>query len=113
MAEKNEDNVPPTPGLTYAAIAKANGMRYTLTDNPPWYMTAFLGIQHYFVFLGATVLIPLIVTPPMGATQEQTAQVISTIFVVTGLNTLVQTTIGDRLPIVQGGSFAFLTPTFR
>jgi nucleobase transporter 1/2 len=38
--------------------------------------------------------------------------VISTILFVTGINTLVQTTIGDRLPIVQGGSFAFLTPTF-
>lgn len=70
------------------------------------------GVQHFFVFLGATVLIPLLVTPAMGATRNQTAQVISTIFVVTGFNTLVQTTIGDRLPIVQGGSFAFLTPTF-
>ena len=39
-------------------------------------------------------------------------QVICTIFFVSGCNTLLQTTIGDRLPIVQGGSFAFLSPTF-
>jgi nucleobase transporter 1/2 len=35
-----------------------------------------------------------------------------TIFFVSGLNTLIQTTFGDRLPIVQGGSFAFLGATF-
>ena len=34
-----------------------------------------------------------------------------TIFFVSGLNTLIQTTFGDRLPIVQGGSFAFLGAT--
>jgi nucleobase transporter 1/2 len=39
--------------------------------------------------LGATVLIPLIVTPAMGATAKQTAEVISTIFVVSGVNTLI------------------------
>lgn len=30
----------------------------------------------------------------------------------TGLITLLQTTIGDRLPIIQGGSFAYLVPAF-
>ncbi|KAJ9531472.1 hypothetical protein QJQ45_015063 [Haematococcus lacustris] len=35
-----------------------------------------------------------------------------TIFFVSGINTLLQTTIGDRLPIVQGGSFSFLSPAF-
>ena len=29
-----------------------------------------------------------------------------------GLITLLQTTIGDRLPIIQGGSFAYLTPAY-
>ena len=48
----------------------------------------------------------------MGASPRQTAEVISTIFVASGLNTLIQTSIGDRLPIIQGGSFTFLPPTF-
>jgi nucleobase transporter 1/2 len=38
--------------------------------------------------------------------------VIGTIFFVAGFNTLVQTTVGDRLPIVQGGSFSYLPATF-
>ena len=48
----------------------------------------------------------------MGADGQQTAEVISSIFFVSGINTLIQTTIGDRLPIVQGGSFSYLSATF-
>jgi xanthine/uracil permease len=40
------------------------------------------------------------------------AHVIGTIFFISGVITLVQTFFGDRLPIVQGGSFAYLTPAF-
>ena len=54
--------------------------------------------------LGATALIPILIVGAMGGTPQDTADVISTIFFVSGLNTLIQTTFGDRLPIVQGGS---------
>jgi xanthine/uracil permease len=37
---------------------------------------------------------------------------VCSIFFASGLNTLLQTTWGDRLPIVQGGSFSFITPAF-
>lgn len=62
--------------------------------------------------IGGVVVHPLLLVPAMGGTQQQTAQVVSTIFVVSGLNTLIQTTFGDRLPIVQGGSFNYLPPIF-
>ena len=97
---------------TYQDRAKRRGMRYTVTDMPPITLSLFLGVQHYLTMLGATVLVPLLVTPAMGANETQTAEVISTIFFVSGINTLVQTTIGDRLPIIQGGSFAYLPATF-
>jgi nucleobase transporter 1/2 len=102
----------PADTRTYAQKAKDGGMLYTVTDVPPVVLSICLGIQHYLTMLGATVLIPLLITPAMGATIEQTAQVISTIFFVSGLNTLLQTTVGDRLPIVQGGSFSYLPATF-
>ena len=98
---------------TYKERAKENGMNYTVTDVPPLGTSLLLGLQHYLTMLGATVLIPLIVCPAMGANGQQTAQVISSIFFVSGINTLLQTTIGDRLPIVQGGSFAYLPPVFQ
>jgi nucleobase transporter 1/2 len=61
--------------------------------------------------LGSTVLIPSIVVPPMGATDKDLAAVICTIFFASGIVTLLQTLLGDRLPIVQGGSFAYISPT--
>jgi nucleobase transporter 1/2 len=97
---------------TYAERAMANGMAFTVTDVPPLGLSIILGVQHYLTMLGATVLIPLLICPEMGASPQQTAQVISTIFFVSGLNTLIQTSIGDRLPIVQGGSFSYLPATY-
>jgi nucleobase transporter 1/2 len=106
-----EDNDVKEDTRTYAQKAKDIGMLYTVSDVPPLFLSIVLGIQHYLTMLGATVLIPLLITPAMGATIEQTAQVISTIFFVSGVNTLLQTTVGDRLPIVQGGSFSYLPAT--
>ena len=37
--------------------------------------------------------------------------IISSIFFVSGIVTLLQTLIGCRLPIIQGGTFTFVTPT--
>ncbi|KAG7372394.1 xanthine/uracil permease family protein [Nitzschia inconspicua] len=111
--EEAVDEAQPTTTKTYRERAIENGMNYTVTDVPPLGTSLLLGLQHYLTMLGATVLIPLIVCPAMGANGRQTAQVISSIFFVSGINTLLQTTIGDRLPIVQGGSFAYLPPTFQ
>lgn len=102
-----------TTKLTYAQQAKLEGTRYTVTDVPPLWISLLLGMQHYLTMLGATVLIPIIVCGAAGANGVQTAQVISTCFFVSGINTLIQTTIGDRLPIVQGGSFAYLPAVFQ
>ena len=98
--------------VTYADAAKANGLRYAVADVPPVPLSILLGIQHYLTMLGATFLIPTLICPAMGANVEQTGRVISTIFFVSGLNTLIQTSIGDRLPIVQGGSFSYLPAVF-
>jgi solute carrier family 23 (nucleobase transporter), member 1 len=106
------DDTGATTFMTYEASAKKEGMKYSLNDIPSLPVCILLGLQHYFTFLGATVLIPLLVCPAMGASAKQTSEVISTILFCTGINTLVQTTLGTRLPIVQGGSFAFLTPVF-
>jgi hypothetical protein len=90
-----EDAVAPR-ALTYKEEAKALGMNYTVTDVPPLGTAMLLGTQHYLTMLGATVLVPLIICPAMGADGNQTAEVISSIFFVSGLNTLLQTTLGDR-----------------
>lgn len=76
------------PSKTYREIALENGMKYTVTDLPPLGESLLLGMQHYLTMLGATVLIPLLVCPAMGASGSQTAEVISSIFFVSGINTV-------------------------
>jgi len=43
--------------------------------------------------------------------QEEKAEVIQTLLFVAGLNTLLQTTFGTRLPAVIGGSYTFVPTT--
>ena len=81
-----EDDDPVSP--SHKELAKNNGILYTVTDVPPLGTCVLLGLQHYLTMLGATVLIPLILCPAMGASGLQTAQVISSIFFVSGINTV-------------------------
>ncbi|XP_066302083.1 solute carrier family 23 member 1-like [Branchiostoma lanceolatum] len=89
-------------------------LQYTIEDVPPWPMCILLGFQHYLTMFGATVALPLILSGPLcvGENNVVKGQLISTIFFVSGLSTLLQSTIGIRLPIVQGGTYTFLVPTF-
>jgi uracil-xanthine permease len=85
---------------------------YTIEDKPPVGESIFLGIQHYLTMFGATVLIPLLLAGAMKMPPGDTALLISTIFLCSGITTWLQSTIGNRLPVVQGGSFSFLPPAF-
>jgi nucleobase transporter 1/2 len=86
---------------------------YPIGSKPSWPMAVLLGIQQYLTMFGATVLIPFIVGGAMGLPPEQLALLISTIFFTSGLCTLIQQSpLGNRLPVVQGGTFSFLGPTF-
>ncbi|XP_036373532.1 solute carrier family 23 member 2 [Megalops cyprinoides] len=86
---------------------------YSINDRPPWYLCILLGFQHYILAFGGIIAIPLILADPICIRDNNAAksQLISTIFFVSGLCTLLQTTIGTRLPILQGGTFSFITPT--
>ncbi|XP_058189648.1 nucleobase-ascorbate transporter 7-like [Rhododendron vialii] len=60
--------------------------------------------------LGTTVIIPSIIVPLMGGGQKEKAEVIQTSLFVAGLNTLLQTLFGTRLPVVIGPSYSFIAP---
>jgi len=86
---------------------------YDIDDIPPPGETAVLGFQHYLTMFGSTVAIPLLLGAKLGITDKlELAILIGTMFFVSGIATLLQTTIGNRLPIVQGGTFSLLAPTF-
>ncbi|KAM9753740.1 solute carrier family 23 member 2 [Menidia menidia] len=86
---------------------------YSLNDRPPWYLCILLGFQHYILAFGGIIAVPLILAEPLCIKDNNAAksQLISTIFFVSGLCTLLQTAVGTRLPILQGGTFSFITPT--
>ena len=86
---------------------------YSIDDNPPRLETIILGLQHYLTMFGSTVAIPLLLAPAFGMVDPvEKGWLIATMFFVSGITTLLQTTWGNRLPIVQGGTFSFLAPTF-
>ncbi|KGN63603.1 nucleobase-ascorbate transporter 6 [Cucumis sativus] len=84
---------------------------FCITSPPPWPEAILLGFQHYLVMLGTTVLIPSSLVPQMGGGFEEKAKVIQTLLFVAGLNTLLQSLFGTRLPAVIGGSYTFVPTT--
>lgn len=92
-----------------ATSNSALDLNYGLDDVPkPFYKALGLGMQHVLTMFGATILVPLIVGPALGFQGAQIAVLISSVFIASGIATAIQVTIGSRLPIVQGVSFAFL-----
>lgn len=94
------------------AKEKTHNLLYGIDDIPPPIETAVLGLQHYLTMFGSTLAIPLLLSGPLGITDPiEKGWLIATMFLVSGITTLLQTTWGNRLPIVQGGTFSFLAPT--
>jgi solute carrier family 23 (nucleobase transporter), member 1 len=88
-------------------------LNYGLDDIPrPFTKALGLGIQHVLTMFGATVLVPLLLGPAMGFDTGQIAILASSVFIASGIATFLQVSIGSRLPIIQGVSFAFLVPFF-
>ena len=86
---------------------------YKIDDQPPLAETAVLGLQHYLTMFGSTLAVPLLLSPALGIEDPiEKGWLIATMFFVSGIATLLQTTWGNRLPIIQGGTFSFLAPTF-
>ncbi|MCA9257810.1 MAG: hypothetical protein KDA61_01365 [Planctomycetales bacterium] len=99
-----------------------------LDDRPPFAAALTLAIQHVLTMFGSTVAVPLIFGPllwpiPADATAElsasleplqmaNTAELVSSVMLCSGVATLLQATFGSRLPIIQGVSFSFLAAFF-
>ncbi|KAM9651308.1 solute carrier family 23 member 2-like isoform 4-T4 [Trichechus inunguis] len=86
---------------------------YGIMDIPPWYLCIFLGIQHFLTALGGLVAVPLILAKNLCLQHDPLSQsyLISTILFVSGICTLLQVFFGVRLPILQGGTMAFIAPS--
>ncbi len=81
---------------------------YGLDDRPPLGKATVLGLQHVLTMFGSTVAVPLMLGPAMGMDTADIAVLISSVMLCSGIATLLQSTFGSRLPIIQGVSFSFL-----
>jgi solute carrier family 23 (nucleobase transporter), member 1 len=94
------------------ASAGSHQLIYGIEDKPPMAERVVLGFQHYLTMFGSTVAIPLILSKPLGIENDASklGALIGTMFFVSGITTLLQSQWGNRLPIIQGGTFSFLGP---
>ncbi|ABG05752.1 uracil-xanthine permease [Rubrobacter xylanophilus DSM 9941] len=80
---------------------------------PPGRMIAY-GLQHVLAMYAGIVAVPLILATAIGLPQEQVVYIINASFFMCGVATLLQAVgvwkFGARLPIVQGTTFASVTP---
>ena len=88
----------------------SGAVEYGMDDKPPIERSILLGFQHYLTMIGSNIAVPLVLAAAMGMPPDATARLVGTFFVVSGVATLAQTTIGNRYPLVQGASFAILAP---
>ncbi|KAL3374714.1 hypothetical protein AABB24_006285 [Solanum stoloniferum] len=105
MAAKSDEPAPHPPKDQLPNVS------YCITSPPPWPEAILLGFQHYLVMLGTAVIITTALVPQMGGGNEEKAKVIQTVLFVAGLNTLLQSYFGTRLPAVIGASYTFVAPT--
>ena len=89
---------------------EASLITYGIEDRPPFLQSLGLGIQHYLTMVGANIAVPLILAGAMGMPDQFVPRFVGTFFVVSGIATLAQTTLGNRYPIVQGAPFSMLAP---
>ncbi|KAL5830914.1 hypothetical protein ACOSQ4_016268 [Xanthoceras sorbifolium] len=109
-ASRNEDVVVVDGVDDDGFVARHSHMNYNLRDTPGLVPIGLYGFQHYLSMLGSLVLIPLVIVPAMGGSQEDTSMVVSTVLFVSGVTTLLHTSFGSRLPLIQGPSFVYLAP---
>lgn len=95
-------------GPIYPPAEQLLQLHYCIHSNPSWPQTFLLAFQHYVVMLGTTVMIVNLLVPRMGGGAGDRARVIQALLFTSGVNTLLQTLLGTRLPTVMGPSFAYV-----
>uniref|UniRef100_A0A803PDY1 Nucleobase-ascorbate transporter 11 n=1 Tax=Cannabis sativa TaxID=3483 RepID=A0A803PDY1_CANSA len=104
------NSIPDGEEFDHGGWGRPTGIKCGLRDNPGFVPLICYGLQHYLSLAGSLIFIPLIIVPAMGGTDKDTATVISTMILVSGVTTILHSYFGTRLPLVQGSSFVYLAP---
>ncbi|KAL5021812.1 hypothetical protein ScPMuIL_000967 [Solemya velum] len=87
-------------------------VHYGVEDVPAPHLCFLFGFQQAAVCIGGTLSVPFILASTLCADgrEDVTSQLLGITLFMCGVATLLQTTIGVRLPIIQGGSHTFIAP---
>lgn len=87
---------------------------YELNDKPPVRELIPLCLQHVLLFLASTLAIPLIIGSSLGFSGPEITLMLQCSIFIAGVGTILQTMgvgpVGNRLPIILGATFTFVTP---
>ncbi|XP_068596737.1 solute carrier family 23 member 1-like [Brachionichthys hirsutus] len=85
-------------------------MIYKIDDVPPWHLCVLLGLQHCLTCASSFLAAPFLLAEAMciGQDQETIGVLIGTIATTVGITSLIQTSVGIRLPLFQITAMSFL-----
>lgn len=85
---------------------------YSVDSVPPVHLMILFGLQQALMTLGGTLSVPFILTSLFCPENENEvrAQLLSITMFMCGIATILQSVLGVRLPIIQGGSHTFMAP---
>lgn len=84
------------------------GMRYGLSDRPPWGITLLGGLQWVGFVVAANAMVPLVVGDAFAFGPAQVAALTQRLLLSIGLVSLAQVWWGHRLPISEGVSYVWM-----
>ncbi|XP_076460509.1 solute carrier family 23 member 1-like [Babylonia areolata] len=87
-------------------------LRYTITQTPPIPVCVFVALQHVLVSLTSALTMSTVIADSLcvDASHSIRAQLFASTLFMSGVCTVMQTSIGVRLPVFQGPSSSFLVP---
>ncbi|GMT26120.1 hypothetical protein PFISCL1PPCAC_17417, partial [Pristionchus fissidentatus] len=103
------------PGENVETKINKGHLYLRVNDRPSWEESLLFGCQQATVCLSALLVYPFLVSQLAcagDATIALRVQLIATTFVACGIATLLQTSFGLRLSILNGTAFSFLPPLF-
>lgn len=87
---------------------------YELNEKPPVPELIPLCLQHVLLFLASTLAIPLIIGSSLGFSNAEITLMLQCSIFIAGVGTILQSLgvgpVGNRLPIILGATFTFVTP---
>lgn len=89
-------------------------LTFELNDKPQIKYMIPLSMQHVLLFLASIIAVPLMIGNSVGFTDSDTALLVQCGILASGIGTILQCfglgPIGNRLPIILGSTFIFVTP---